>query len=264
MEFGFLLGPPDGRYLSRGEPDTVIVLRTQGAPQRGVFRGRSPRRREAADVEPVPTSRVTVVRATPFQSHDEAEAWLGALRKERDALVREAADAARQVNRFLRAHRAAATDPYAREISPEHALVVRVGYGDGDQVAEGQYAAAYELPRKPAVSRRREDLSPAERLAALMGGRDEQLACEELVLRARADLDAGRPREAALQARVALEAALAELGEDAAGLAADRGPVGDAANAALAGDPEEELQEAVTQAVARMEFALRKRRLRRV
>jgi hypothetical protein len=242
----------------------VIVLRTQGAPQRGVIRGRSPRRRESGEVEPVPTSRVTVVRAAPFDSQVEAEAWLGGLRKEQDALLGEAADAARMVNRFLRAHRAAASDPYAREVSPEHALVVRVGYGDGDQVAEGQYAAAYELPRKAGVSRRREDLSPAERLAALMGGRDEQLACEELVLRARADIDAGRPREAALQARVALEAALAELGDEAAGLAADRGPVGDAANAALGGDPEEELQAAVTQAVARMEFALRKRRLRRV
>jgi hypothetical protein len=242
----------------------VIVLRTQGAPQRGVFRGRSPRRREVADVEPVPTSRVTVVRAVPFSAQDEAVGWLARLRKERDALLQEATEAAREVNRFLRAHRAAASDPYAREISPEHALVVRVGYGDGDQVAEGQYAAAYELPRKPATSRRREDLSPAERLAALMGGKDEQLACEELVLRARADLDAGRPREAALQARVALEAAIAELGDDGAALAVDRAPVGEAANAALGGDPEEELQEAVTQAVAHMEFALRKRRLKRI
>jgi hypothetical protein len=240
----------------------VIVLRAQGAPQRGVFRGRSPRRTDSGEVEAVPTSRITVVRATPFEGQDEAEAWLASLRKERDALLHEAGEAAAVVNRFLRAHRAAAADPYAREVSPEHALVVRVGYGDGDHVAEGRYAAAYELPRKPAGSRRREDLSPAERLAALMGGRDEQLACEELLLRARADIDAGRPREAALQARVALEAALAELGEDAAGLAADRGPVGDAANAALGGEPEDELQEAVTQAVARMEFALRKRRLK--
>ena len=241
----------------------MIVLRTQGAPQRGVFRGRSPRRTDSGEVEPVPTSRITVVRATPFKGQDEAEAWLASLRRERDALLREAGEAAAVVNRFLRAHRAAAADPYAREVSPEHALVVRVGYGDGDHVAEGRYAAAYELPRKPAGSRRREDLSPAERLAALMGGRDEQMACEELVLRARADIDAGRPREAALQARVALEAALAELGEDAAGLAADRAPVGEAANAALGGEPEEELQEAVTEAVARMEFALRKRRLKR-
>ena len=47
--------PPDGRYVSRpapdAEPDSVIVLRAQGAPQRGAVRGRSPRRRESADVE---------------------------------------------------------------------------------------------------------------------------------------------------------------------------------------------------------------------
>jgi hypothetical protein len=242
----------------------VIVLRTQGAPQRGVLRGRSPRRRGEGEVEAVPTSRVTVVRAKPFADPDAAETWLAALRRDRGALEREAVDAAAVVNRFLRAHRAAAADPYGREVSPEHALVVRVGYGDGDHVADGRYAAAYELPRKVSGPRRREDLSPAERLAAIVGGRDEQLACEELVLRARADIEAGRPREAALQARVALEAALAELGQDGAGLASDRAPVGEAANAALEGVPEEELQDAVTEAVARMEFALRRRRLKQV
>ncbi len=144
-------------------------------------------------------------------------------------------------------------------MSAEHALVVRVGYGDGDQVAEGRYAAAYELPRKPRGSRKREDLAPAERLAAIVGGREEQLACEELVLRARADLDAGRPREAALQTRIALEAVLAELDEQ---VDADRAAVGDAANAALDGDPGPELQAAVEEAVQGMETALRKRRLR--
>jgi hypothetical protein len=52
---------------------------------------------------------------------------------------------------------------------------------------------------------------PQERVAALLGGRDAPLACEELVLRARGDLLHGRPREAALQLGVALDAALAEL-----------------------------------------------------
>ena len=64
--------------------------------------------------------------------------------------------------------------------------------------------------------------APEERFAALLGGREQALACEELVLRARADLDAGREREAALEARVALEALLAELPGQAAAL--DRGP----------------------------------------
>ena len=55
-------------------------------------------------------------------------------------------------------------------------------------------------------------LRPQERLAAILGGRDVALACEELALRARLDADAGRWREAAFQLRVALEAAIAELG----------------------------------------------------
>jgi hypothetical protein len=241
------------------DPEHVIVLRTQGAPRRGVFRGRVPRRRDEGEVEAVPTARVSVVRAAPFGSREEADAWLAGVRKEKGALEAEAARGAGALNRFLRAHRAAAADPWGRDVSPEHALLVRVGYGDGDQVAEGRYAAAYELPRKPRSSRRRDDLGPAERLAAIVGGREKQLACEELVLRARADLDASRPREAALQARIALEAVLAELEEP---LDVDRAAVGAAANEALTRDPAPELQQAVSGAVESMEAALRRRRLR--
>lgn len=240
-------------------PEHVIVLRTQGAPQRGVFRGRVPRKREDGDVEPVPTVRASVVRAAPFGSREEAEAWLGSLRSSKGKLEEEAVRGASALNRFLRAHRAAAADPWARDVSPENALVVRVGYGDGDQVAEARYSAAYELPRKPRASRKREDLAPTERLAAIVAGREEQLACEELVLRARSDLEAGRPREAALQARIALEAVLAELDEP---LETDRAAVGAAANEALERDPSPELQQAVREAVDAMETALRRRRLR--
>jgi hypothetical protein len=237
----------------------VIVLRTQGAPQRGMIRGRVPRKRDEGEVEAVPTSRLSVVRATPFGSRDEAAAWLDRLRGEKGELEAEAERAAAALNRFLRAHRAAAADPWGRDVSGEHALVVRVGYGEGDQVAEGRYAAAYELPRKPRGSRKREDLAPAERLAAIVGGREDQLVCEELVLRARADLDAGRPREAALQARIALETVLSELDEP---VEADRAAVAEAANEALDHEPREELHTAVADAVAAMETALRRRRLR--
>ena len=45
----------------------------------------------------------------------------------------------------------------------------------------------------------------------MLGGRERIDACETLLLRARADLDAGRDREAALQLRVGLEALLVEL-----------------------------------------------------
>jgi hypothetical protein len=204
-----------------------------------------------------------VIAAEPFASPLEAEAWLGALKRDGDALRDEAAMGAAELNRMLRAHRAAAADPYAVEVSPTHALVVRVGYGVGDLVADGRYDDALEMPRVAADvlarGRRGAALAPGERLAAILSGRDELLACEELVLRARADLEAHRPREAALQARIALEAVLAEVGSDDEELAASRSEVGDAANAALRGDPPEHLQSAVAHAVERMERALRRR-----
>ena len=105
--------------------------------------------------------------------------------------------------------------------------------------------------------------APEERFAAILGGRDQALACEELVLRARADLDAGRVREAALEARVALEALLAELPGGTDGLDELRGPVGDAANAALRGELGEQVVGRLADAVESMEQALRRHRLGR-
>ena len=224
-----------------------------------------PRKVAEAEPEPVPTSRVTLIAADPFASPLEAEAWLGALKRDRNALVEEARLGTAELNRMLRAHRAAAADPWAAvEVSPLHALVVRVGYGVGDLVAEGRFDDALELPRTEidALSRGRrgDTIGPGERFAAILSGRDELLACEELVLRARADIDAHRPREAALQARIALEAVLAELPPEADHeLSACRAEIGDAANAALKADPPEHLQHAVIHAVERMERALRRR-----
>jgi hypothetical protein len=264
-----LLGPPDGRFLVRGGPDgapqSVIALKTLGAPRRRLLAGKRPRKVAEVEPEPVPTSRATVIAAEPFASELEAEAWLAALKRDRDALVAEARLGAAELNRMLRAHRAAAADPWAAvEVSPGHALVARVGYGVGDLVAEGRFDDALELPRTEvgalAYGRRGDVMAPGERLAAILSGRDELLACEELVLRARADVEAHRPREAALQARIALEAVLADLpAELDPELSACRAEVGDAANAALDGNPPEHLQHAVADAVERMERALRRR-----
>jgi len=258
-----LLGPVDGRYLLRpsrdADPERVLVLATLGAPQRRLLSGRRGRRVEEAAAEPVPTSRATVVRAQPFASQGDAEAWLAGLRDDRGRLEAEVAAAVRDLNSAIRGHRAAAADPHARDVSPAQALVVRVGYGAGEDVAEGRFSDAWELP--PDGERTRRSMqAPEERFAALLGGRERLLACEELVLRARADLDAGRPREAALQARIALEATLAEL--PSTELEDDRASIGDAANAALRGDPPAELQEAVAASVARMEASLRRIRLK--
>jgi hypothetical protein len=155
----------------------------------------------------VPTGRATVIPATPLDSEEAAARWL----KDVDAEA-EAAAALVVLNRALHAQRVATADPHAREVAREDALVLRVGFGAGEQVADGRWTEALELP-PPAGRRQRRSaaLRPQERLAALLGGRDAVLACELLALRGRADLDAGREREAALQLRAALEAALAEL-----------------------------------------------------
>jgi hypothetical protein len=242
------------------------VLATLGAPRRHRLRGRRGRSTTSAEPAPVPTTRVTFVRAEPFDSPEEAEGWLAALRREAERAESELGGAVRELNGLLRAHRAAAADPHARDVSVDEALAVRIGYGRGDQVAEGRFAAAWEPPRAEARRRRREALAPEQRFAAILAGRERVWACEELVLRARADLEAARPREAALQARVALESLLAELDERApaelrAELESDRVPIGEAANAALSGDPPELLQRAVAESVGRMESVIRRRRL---
>jgi hypothetical protein len=261
FEFGFALGPDDGRYLRRSgeerEPEWVIVLATLGASQRRLL-GRGSRKpvavSEAGAASPVPTARATLIRAAPVA---DPEGWLERLRKDASAVDAEVDDAARELNAVLRAHRGAAADPYVREVSRSVANVVRVGYGNGDQVADGRFSAAYELPEDMRRARRAEAMAPLERLAAVLSGTEELGIGEELVLRARLDVDAGRFREAALQARIALEALLTELGH-AGELAMHREAVGDAANAALRGDLSASQADAVAEAVLEMRRALRR------
>ena len=267
FEFAFPLGPADGRYLRRveagGEAERVMVLRTVGAPQRRRFRRRRPRRVDRAEPAAVPTVRATVIRPAEFVSDDDADGWLARMRRDGEQRELEVADAARALNFMLRAHRAAAADPYVRDVVAEAATVVRVGYGSGEHVADGRFDAAYELPARPQRRpRRAELLQPQERLAATLSARQSLLPAEELVLRARGDLEAHRPREAALQARIALEALLAELADapvgQSAAIEARRPSVAAAANAALEGDPPGELSAAVEAAVAEMERTLRR------
>jgi hypothetical protein len=106
----------------------------------------------------------------------------------------------------------------------------------------------------------------------VLGGREQFDACETLVLRARADLDTGRAREAALQLRVGIEALLAELRgaladpgheEDMAALNARRHEAGELANAALSGVLDGEQVAQVRDLVETCERILRRRRVLR-
>jgi hypothetical protein len=174
-----------------------------------------------------------------------------------------------EIARFLAMHRVAAADPYAPDFDPARASAIRIGYGSGPQLAAGDWAQARELevPAPPAPKRRSKH-RPADRLAALLSGRDAILACEELTLRARADLERGRNRESALQLEGALVAALAELagwvtvGDLSVRLNELRqlAPgVSSAADAARAGTLEPAGVDVITAALARLEAALRAR-----
>jgi hypothetical protein len=205
---------------------------------------------------------VTLVSARPFDDQAAAERWL------RTAGEAEARAAVATLNRVLHMQRAATADPHVREVRREQAVVVRAGFGEGDQVADGRWVKALELPLVAARTRREAALRPQERLGALLGGRDAVLACEELVLRARQDVDAGRRREAALQLDAALTAGLAELepwstrGDLADRLAELRelhAGVHAAAQAALQGGVEDEDEAAVRRGLERLEAALRAR-----
>ena len=238
--------------------ESVLVLKTLGAPERRMLRGRRPRSIEEAEPEPVPTSRATVVRAAPFGSDDDAAGWLAGADLEEELTA-----AVAVLNTALRAHRLAAADPYVTDVTAERALVARVGYGSGQAVVDGHFAEARELPRFGPRRARRSMEAPEERFAALLSGREEALPAEELVLRARADLTAGRLQEAALQARVAIEALLAALPDspDMASVSAHRDTCASAANAALRGPLPGDEAAALEEAVAAMEKALKRRRM---
>jgi hypothetical protein len=172
------------------------------------------------------------------------------------------------LNRALHSFRVAAADPYLGPVGRHQALVARIGYGLGEQVADGLWTEARILIASARRQRRSKVLAPQARLAALLGGRERVLASEELALRARLDLDHARDREAALQLMVAVDAAIAELaGEPAAPMLADRlnelrelrDPVARAAQSALEGSLGDEDRQLVEHALGRIEAALRAR-----
>ncbi|MEA2335164.1 MAG: hypothetical protein QOG40_1654 [Solirubrobacteraceae bacterium] len=283
FEFPWELGPPDGRYLLRAkegaDPERVIVIGTVGAQRRAPARGqllsaatRSRTRRRPAPAEPEPapvaTARATLVDPVSVSVERQARAWLSDLDGEREIRA-----AAAVLNRVLHLHRIAAADPYVHEISPDQALVIRAGWGEGEQVADGLWLHAAELPwrgpagvRKKRIGDRAAALRPQERLAELLGGRGATLLCEDFVLRARLDLDNERLAHAAIELRGAYAAALAELPaerrEDLAIRIAEldklRGGVDEQARAALAGAGELDA-EVVGHALGRLEATLRAR-----
>jgi hypothetical protein len=258
---------PDG---AQARPIThVIVLASLDAPRRGAaLRGRA--RSRPVEPEPGPTpvasGRATVISVRdPFGDEAAAHTWLDG------AGEADLAQGLDVLSRLLHAHRIATADPWLASPPRERLIAGRVGFGAGEQVADGRWTAARELtePAPARGVRRRRALGGSEaRLASLLAGAERPLAAEELTLRARLDLDQDRPREAALQLLVALDAGIAELAADdpsprlaqrIATLRERRSSTAAAAQAALTGSPSAGAREAVTETVGMLEAALRAR-----
>jgi hypothetical protein len=277
FEFAGTLAVPDGRYVIRDDAgERVLVLETIGAPAFPRRRRRRPR--EADPSSPpatLPLTRATSIRAfEPFDAEEDANRWLTEAVASEDSIDLLLSDGIGVLNRALHTHAVASGDPNVQILTPQRASAVRLGYGSGEEVAAGDYVAAREVDvQAGAASRRRqraEELRPQERLAAVLGGREQLDACETLLLRARADLDADRNREAALQLRVGLEALLAELPgavsdpgheEDMSTLTSRRHEAGELANAALTTDLNSTQLKTLRELLATSERVLRRRRV---
>lgn len=283
MQFDFpgALSVPDGRYLARDgsgkEGQRVLVVETLGAPPPPRRRRRSKQVEPGDEPEPLPLTRVTAVRAQePYSSAEDAQRWLEETLADDDSIETAIADALGLLNRALHANTVASADPLGTELGAAGAVVARIGHGSGKEVASGRFTEASSLdPRTASGSRRKrrdDELRPQERLAAILGDRERVDTCETLILRTRADLDAGRYREGALQLRVALEAMLVELDgaltdpgheEDMTQLGARRKEASEAANAALRGALDIEQEHQVKELTEICERVLRRRRVLR-
>lgn len=231
------------RKSGERDPSHIVVVQTVEAH----LARRARRLREAPSPGEVDLTRVTVIDASPSRApQDDSERVDVALSI---------------VGRALTAHRVAIVEP-SDPGSPPEPLATRVGVGTGPQVADGLWMEAREpkLPRRR-TSRRRPPASD-ERFAALLGGRQEFPACALVALRARADLNAGRTREAALMIEAALGAARNELrGKIGPArreeLAAHSGSAAAAAEAAREGPVDAAVMADAEAALSRLEAALK-------
>jgi len=195
FDFAGRLGLPLGRWVVRpnaeAEPSHVLVV-SEDLPDA------KRRDKRISGQPPVPdagSTRITVIDVT------------GADGTDRDARRRRAIAV---VERAMNLQATAAADPFA-QLSPPPPVAVRVGTGSGEDLAHGRWSDAFELPAKPSQPKRRRPAPSEGRFAELLGGRGEPLACALPTLRARADLDAGRLREAALMLDAAFSCAREEL-----------------------------------------------------
>jgi hypothetical protein len=247
FEFTHALGPHAGRYVveSGADPVTtenrrldprldtrnrelagtsrgvghsdVLVVGVVGAPtsgSRGLLRKARSIKGDNAPA-PVPLTLVSFVNGRGALADQSAAA--GQLDRIRYSEVEQEQWVKRGLevlNLAIRAYRVGAPDPYAVEVTRRDARQVRIGYGSSDEVREGRFSEAIELP--PAASRRpkrAERLKPSEAVAAVLVGRRKLFESEDLLVRSLIDLDHGRARVAALQIAGAMRLLSSEVGE---------------------------------------------------
>jgi hypothetical protein len=185
----------------------VLIVETIGAPRASRRRRRRPRPVDPAKPGEVPVTRVTVTGAEELTDGEQASAWLESVAGDPRRRAAEVRSATLVVNRALHALRAGSADPLVADVAATRALAIRIGYGSGEDLAEGRWTEARELP--PPRRGRYEEVDPQSRVAAVLAGRDRVHPAETMLLRARLDAEQGREAEALLGIRAA-EAALEE------------------------------------------------------
>ena len=210
LDFPGLLGLPEGRYLAREDDgaERVLIVQSAGAPAPP---GRLRRRARPVDPgapEQVPVSRATVTGSEPLDGTGTAREWLESIAADPPGRAAQVRSAVRVLNRALGALRAGARDPLVQEVGATRALAIRIGYWDGEELAEGRWTEARELP--PPRRGRLDDIDPQTRVAAVLARRERVHPAETLLERARLDIEQLRP----VEARLGLQAARAALDEE--------------------------------------------------
>jgi hypothetical protein len=227
LEFVHALGPAAGRYVvavdaraaeDADDGDRVLedVLQIQivdGSTTSKGLRRRTKDTSGASRPADIPVLRVMWIGASQALA-DSAVAGRRLERLRREEAEREdVVDAVLQVlNVAVRAHRAAARDPYITEVTRADPRAVRFGYGEARPLTQGQWTEAFLAPppRAPTVDRATR-LGPSETVALALRDKLDLLESEELILRAILDIDQGRWRSAGLQLVGGLTLLRAEL-----------------------------------------------------
>lgn len=157
---------PDAPYRER-----VMVVQAYGVPN-PIRRPRRRRKAKAVDhaaPETVPVLRVTVAGSDRFADQKGASTWLDEIADDVEHRADYARDGLDAFNRALDALHELTEDPAIGPVDIGSSLAVRIGFGTGDQVADGEWTEARQLPsfqREVGLDRHRQ-------VALRLAGKDE-------------------------------------------------------------------------------------------